>query len=168
LIRYTYVNFPYYATKSAIADSILNKEEQAKVVQQKRTFTEPTLFTIGYEGISLDTYINKLIVNDVKILCDVRKNAYSQKYGFSKSQLKTACEGVEIEYLHIPNLGIVSEKRQELKVKEKYFDEFVRKKDLYFFLGTTKQFHNVAPNPFIIIGTFYPPKTKKMTNLFEK
>lgn len=44
------------------------------------------------------------------------------------------------------------------KVKEKYFDEMAKKKDLYFFLGTTKKFHNVAPNPFIIIGTFYPPK----------
>ena len=44
------------------------------------------------------------------------------------------------------------------KVKEKYFDEMAKKKDLYFFLGTTMKFHNVAPNPFIIIGTFYPPK----------
>ncbi len=42
------------------------------------------------------------------------------------------------------------------KVKEKYFDEFL-KKDLYFFMGTTKKFHNVVPNPFIIIGVFYPP-----------
>ena len=42
------------------------------------------------------------------------------------------------------------------KVKQKYLDEF-DKKDLHFFLGTTKQFHNVAPNPFIIIGVFYPP-----------
>lgn len=42
------------------------------------------------------------------------------------------------------------------KVRKKYFDEFT-KKDLYFFLGTTLQYHNVAPNPFIIIGVFYPP-----------
>jgi len=42
------------------------------------------------------------------------------------------------------------------KVREKFFDEF-RTKDLHFFLGTTKRYHNVAPNPFIIIGTFYPP-----------
>lgn len=42
------------------------------------------------------------------------------------------------------------------KVKEKYLDTFL-KRDLYFFLGTTKQFHNIAPNPFIIIGVFYPP-----------
>ncbi len=47
------------------------------------------------------------------------------------------------------------------KVKEKYFDHMVNKCDLYFFLGTTKKFHNVGPNPFIIIGTFYPPKEDK-------
>ncbi len=44
------------------------------------------------------------------------------------------------------------------KVREKYFDEMAKKKDFYFFLGTTKRFHNVAPNPFIIIGTFWPAK----------
>lgn len=45
------------------------------------------------------------------------------------------------------------------KVKEKYLEEFARKKDLYFFLGTTKRFHFFAKNPFIIIGTFAPPHT---------
>jgi hypothetical protein len=49
------------------------------------------------------------------------------------------------------------------KVKQKYFDEFVVAKDLYFFLGTTKQFHNISPNPFIIIGTFYPKKEVQST-----
>jgi len=44
------------------------------------------------------------------------------------------------------------------KVKEKYFDYMWKQRDLHFFMGTTKQFHNVGPNPFIIIGTFYPPK----------
>lgn len=46
------------------------------------------------------------------------------------------------------------------QVKEKYWDEFVTKNDLYFFLGTTLQFHSKnAPNPFMIIGVFYPPKS---------
>lgn len=44
------------------------------------------------------------------------------------------------------------------KVKEKYFNDFTQNKDLYFFMGTTLKFHNIAQNPFIIIGTFYPPK----------
>ena len=47
------------------------------------------------------------------------------------------------------------------KVRERYFDDFVNNKDLYFLLGTTLKFHNIAPNPFIIIGTFYPPKQKE-------
>jgi hypothetical protein len=54
------------------------------------------------------------------------------------------------------------------KVREKYYDEFITK-DLHFFLGTTKQFHNIAPNPFIIIGTFYPPmpSPNPQMNLFD-
>lgn len=44
------------------------------------------------------------------------------------------------------------------KVKEKFLDYMWHQRDLHFFMGTTKQFHNVAPNPFIIIGVFYPPK----------
>ena len=43
------------------------------------------------------------------------------------------------------------------KVRKKYYDEFI-KKDIFLFLGTTKQFHNFAPNPFVIVGVFPPPK----------
>jgi hypothetical protein len=43
------------------------------------------------------------------------------------------------------------------KVKEKYMDTFLNNKDLYLFLGTTRQYHLMAPNPFLIIGVFYPP-----------
>jgi hypothetical protein len=44
------------------------------------------------------------------------------------------------------------------KVREKYLDEFA-KSDLHFFLGTTQQFHFVAPNPWVIVGVFpIPPE----------
>jgi hypothetical protein len=43
------------------------------------------------------------------------------------------------------------------KVKQKYFDDFVKTKDLYLFLGTTREWHGRAKNPFVIIGTFHPP-----------
>jgi hypothetical protein len=57
------------------------------------------------------------------------------------------------------------------KVKQKYLDDFANTKDLYFFLGTTKQYHFVAPNPFVIIGTFHPtfpkpPKVEAQLKLF--
>ena len=44
------------------------------------------------------------------------------------------------------------------KVRERYFDWMYKDRDLYFFMGTTKLHHFVAPNPFIIIGAFYPPQ----------
>ncbi|MEO6329197.1 MAG: hypothetical protein ABIO55_09700 [Ginsengibacter sp.] len=44
-------------------------------------------------------------------------------------------------------------------VKKKYFEDFAKTKDLYLFLGTTREFHLIAPNPFVIIGTFHPKKT---------
>jgi hypothetical protein len=42
------------------------------------------------------------------------------------------------------------------RVKSKYLHEFGQR-DLHFFLGTTQQFHNVAPNPWVIVGVFAPP-----------
>ena len=50
------------------------------------------------------------------------------------------------------------------KVKQKYEDEFLSKKDIYLFLGTTKQWHaRKAKNPFVIIGVFYPKIEKPDT-----
>lgn len=48
-------------------------------------------------------------------------------------------------------------------VRKKYFDDFAQTKDLYLFLGTTQKHHFTAPNPFMIIGTFHPPKTDQMS-----
>lgn len=127
LIRYTYINYPFFAIRSSIASKILSEEELAKVKVQERKINDIQLFTIGYEGMTLEKYIVSLILKDVRVLCDVRKNAYSQKYGFSKSQLEKACEGVGIYYIHIPELGIESEQRQDLHSQKDYdllFDRY--------------------------------------------
>lgn len=45
------------------------------------------------------------------------------------------------------------------KVKFKYFDTFTQQNDIYLFLGTTIEWHRRrSPNPFVIIGVFYPLK----------
>lgn len=129
LIRYTYQHYPYYAMKSHIAKSIMTKEEIDSIYKQQKKYDSSMLFTIGYEGLSLEAYINKLIINDIRLLCDVRKNAYSQKYGFSKAQLETACRGVDIKYVHVPQLGINSDQRQDLRSQKDYdilFDIYER------------------------------------------
>ena len=129
LIVYTYTHYPFYAINSSIAEKLLNAEQLARIEAQKRHKYELQLYTIGYEGVSIEQYINKLILEDVHLLCDVRKNAYSQKYGFNKSQLEMACVGVGIRYVHVPDLGIDSSKRQDLRSQKDYdilFDEYER------------------------------------------
>ena len=51
------------------------------------------------------SYLNLLLTNSVTLLCDVRRNALSRRYGFSKSTRSKACEGVGIRYEHLPELG---------------------------------------------------------------
>lgn len=47
------------------------------------------------------------------------------------------------------------------KVKQMYYEHMVGDCDLYLFLGTTKEFQQrKMPQPFVVIGTFYPPKQK--------
>ena len=128
LIKLTYKNFPYYTINSTIADKYLSSSELKNLENYKSNENDIVLFTIGYEGISLESYLNKLIRNNIKLLCDVRKNALSMKYGFTKSQLDKSCKGVGIKYIHIPEVGINSDKRQELNSQEDYdklFTEYV-------------------------------------------
>lgn len=47
------------------------------------------------------------------------------------------------------------------KVRQKYFKDFLTK-DLHFFLGTTQQFHFVAPNPWVIVGLLPIPHERQL------
>jgi hypothetical protein len=120
LIKYTYIKYPYFAINSSIACERLTGNEYQKVLETRPKSDKTILYTIGYEGISLEEYLNKLIINDIKVLCDVRRNSVSMKYGFSKSQLEKACVGVGIKYIHMPELGIESDKRQVLNTQSDY------------------------------------------------
>lgn len=122
LVAYTYRKWPYTAINSVIKEKLLSEEELEKVHEQKARYvkSEPMLFSIGYEGFTLESYLRQLISNDVRVLCDVRKNAFSMKYGFSKAILQKACEGVGIKYIHVPELGIESDQRQTLNTQRDY------------------------------------------------
>lgn len=120
LMKHTYINFPFYATRSVAAENILTKDEFEKVTKSKPKGNKTVLFTIGYEGISLEEYLVRLLKNDVKALIDVRNNPLSMKYGFSKSQLKKFCASLGIKYVHIPEVGIQSEQRQVLNTQSDY------------------------------------------------
>lgn len=50
------------------------------------------------------------------------------------------------------------------KVREQYETNFINNKDIYLFLGTTKEWHTRrSTNPFVIIGVFYPKKEEQLS-----
>ena len=92
----------------------------------------------------------------------VQKLPYIFKYRFRDNAGKESnlmIEDWEIGALYFNCLrNVDGDERKALeKVKEKYWNDFM-KKDLYFFLGTRKSDHHLALNPFSIVGVFYPPK----------
>lgn len=120
LMKETYTRYPFYAIHSTVAKNVLSLAEQEIVSQSKPIGKETILFTIGYEGISLEEYLNRLLRNDIKVLVDVRNNPLSMKYGFSKSQLSRFCENLDIQYQHFPEVGIQSDQRQTLHYQSDY------------------------------------------------
>lgn len=131
LVAAQYRHFPYHATRSEIIAKVLpDAESRRRVSEAQPKKAGPGLVTIGYEGRSLEAYLNVLLKNSVTLLCDVRRNPLSRKYGFSKKTLSRACEGVGIRYEHLPELGIDSEERRDLKTQTDYaalFAEYTRR-----------------------------------------
>lgn len=130
LIAETYRRFPQMATRSEIIGRLkLDTQTQIRITEARPPYRSPGLLTIGYEGRSLEAYLNRLLAESVTLLCDVRRNPLSRKYGFSRSTLSKACEGIGIRYEHLPELGIASHKRQSLETQADYdalFAEYER------------------------------------------
>lgn len=122
LVAEAYRLHPYFAIRSEMAERVLAGDEPALMAinAARPAASRPGFCTIGYEGRTLENYLNSLIQDGVTVLCDVRRNPLSRKYGFSKGTLRNACEGVGIRYEHLPELGIASEERRELHTQADY------------------------------------------------
>lgn len=122
LIAEAYRRYPYYAIRSEIAERVLAGDSPAlrAIAAERPAVSQPGLCTIGYEGHSLESYLNRLIRDSATLLCDVRRNPLSRKYGFSKGVLSKACANVGIRYEHRPKLGIASADRQKLETQVDY------------------------------------------------
>ena len=122
LVADTYRRFPFFATRSEIAERVLegDRDALARVASARAGASGPALQTIGYEGHTFESYLNLLLKSGITVLCDVRRNPISRKYGFSKNTLARGCEGVGIRYEHLPELGIASDQRQSLDTQADY------------------------------------------------
>jgi uncharacterized protein (DUF488 family) len=64
-----------------------------------------TVFTIGYEGIDIDTFMSLLVKEGIETVVDIRELPLSRKPGFSKRALAEALRENGLEYVHIVELG---------------------------------------------------------------
>ncbi|MBI3920884.1 MAG: DUF488 domain-containing protein [Armatimonadetes bacterium] len=103
LVDDVYVRYPHYAVLS-----------ERNGPPRPREFAQPAVYTMGYEGVSVDAFLNALIRHGVARLVDVRNNPMSRRYGFAKKTLSGLCEKIGVEYMHLPALGIPSSERQSL------------------------------------------------------
>ena len=122
LLDELYKSYPYFA---------INNEKKNKSFKGSDPRLDPNkqtakIFTVGYEGVSIDQFFNNLIQNNVTTLVDVRNNPRSMKYGFTESTLRKLCTDRKISYISVKNLGIPSEFRQELHTQQDYDDLFAQ------------------------------------------
>jgi uncharacterized protein (DUF488 family) len=108
LTDHVYSNYPAYTCNSRIKQLA------------NRPVAKPAVYTAGYEGRSVDSFLNLLVQSGIQRLIDVRRNPIARRYGFHRSTLNRLCERLDIEYVHVPSLGIASEKRRDLKTASDY------------------------------------------------
>lgn len=63
------------------------------------------LYTIGYEGSSIEDFVLTLLDAGITTLIDVRDLPLSRKKGFSKAILRETLEANGISYVHLRGLG---------------------------------------------------------------
>ncbi len=118
-----YVQYPSYSinsqcpTQFPAADRVASpRTEESK----SRRHDTRGLFTIGYEGMSIERFFKLLAQERITYLCDVRRVPFSHKLGFSKEQLRELAREMDFHYLHLPELGIASHRRKRLETQEDY------------------------------------------------
>lgn len=113
LLKEVYDRYPWYATRSEILE--LRKQSVAH-----NNCVESVIYTVGYEGKSVDGFFNNILQNSIELIIDVRSNPISRRYGFSKKKFSEIAEELGISYIHMPELGIPSKHRTNLNDYSSY------------------------------------------------
>lgn len=92
--------------------------------KKKRPIAEKAIYTAGYEGKTVDEFLNLLMESGISRLIDIRFNPISRRYGFHKSTLARLCNFLGIDYQHLPELGIPSFERNNLSSSAQYASLF--------------------------------------------
>lgn len=104
ILKYVYSKYSYFRQFSHLGMYPNVKSKIAPIF----------IYTIGYQNLSIDEFINILVKKGIKFVLDVRNTPFSYKYGFSKSWLTKYLPEFNIEYANMPELGIPEIYRKSL------------------------------------------------------
>lgn len=74
-------------------------------MRQDRLADADLIFTVGYQGRSIDGFVDLLQQEGVERVADVRDNPWSRKPGFTGSSLAEHLEAAGLAYEHLGDLG---------------------------------------------------------------
>ena len=96
-----------------LKECIENKWSVVELKDNIKKYQNDTLYSIGYEGLDLDDFIQKLKETKIDLLIDIRDSAKSSmKPQFNGEILKRECKKNDIKYLHKPELGVIYQIRR--------------------------------------------------------
>jgi uncharacterized protein (DUF488 family) len=109
LLKHVYHTYPWFATRS-------ERRDLAPAQLPSPAAAPPGVYTVGYEGRSVDGFFDLLLHGGIAGVADVRANPVSRKYGFARSSMSRIAGKLGIAYEHLPCLGIPAEARRGLGV----------------------------------------------------
>lgn len=116
LLDKVYAQYPWYTVNT----------KRAGWDKPDRPVAAPAVYTVGYQGLQIDDFLDMLIRSGIQQLIDVRSNPVARRFGFHKSSLQRLLGHVGIDYLHVPQLGIPSSWRSSLENDADYRNLFAR------------------------------------------
>ncbi|MGH1554833.1 DUF488 family protein, N3 subclade [Streptomyces sp. L7] len=98
---------PGFLTVGAVAEALaVSLDDLFRVAQ-----VSPGLWSAGYEGRDIGSFVASLLDSRIDIVADVRLTPISRKKGFSKTRLGEALAEAGIGYAHLRGLGNPKENR---------------------------------------------------------
>jgi ParB family chromosome partitioning protein len=111
-------------------DNKIKLSDEEEVRTAKKRFINNTIYTIGYEGKSIEQFIKLLKDNGIEQLIDVRLSAESQfKADFNKEILQRELTREKIKYIHRADYGVPYEWQNPYKdgaISVECFEKYYR------------------------------------------
>ncbi|MCF6524261.1 DUF488 family protein [Streptomyces sp. JJ36] len=102
---------PGFFTVGAVAEALAVSLDDLYRAAQIPPVT-PGLWSAGYEGRDIDSFVASLVDSHIGVVADVRLTPISRKKGFSKTRLGEALAEAGIEYTHLRGLGNPKDNRE--------------------------------------------------------